>query len=291
MTLHGTITIEGGFLDDIAERYSVFLVDQFGVLHDGAKPYAGTIAALERLKRDGKRIVLLSNSGKRSASNVARLASLGFEPAMYDAMLTSGEVAWRLLKQRMIGRDIARGARCLLLARDNDRSAIEGLELRDATDGNDAELILLAGSRGDTVGMDHYQRLLEPAARRGVPCLCTNPDKIMLTEHGPRFGAGAIADKYAAMGGNVRWLGKPLADIYTLALEEAGHPDVSDVCCIGDSIEHDIAGGARAGLRTALVRTGILEALDANVIEALCGEHDVHPDHMLRRFSFHDGDQ
>lgn len=276
-------------LQDLIHRYDLFLVDQFGVLHNGSVPYPGAVAALGALKAAGKAVIILSNSGKRSEPNVGRIVSLGFRAAHFDHVLTSGEVAWHMLKSEMIGTTIPAGARCLLLARDNDRSAIDGLELSDAADGQDADVILLCGSRGDEIEMADYAALLTPAATRNVPCLCTNPDKIMLTSRGPRFGAGAIADTYGKLGGPVIRIGKPFPDIYRTALLLAGSPEPARVCCIGDSVEHDIAGGRNAGFATALVRSGILAAHADTELEQIYNEFDATPDHILDQFALDAG--
>ena len=100
----------------LLDRYGVFFLDQFGVLHDGSTPYPGAVEALERLKSAGKRIVLLSNSGRRSAANEARLIKLGFKPGTWDLFLTSGEVAWRIFSGHGGGSRLKPGAKCLLIA-------------------------------------------------------------------------------------------------------------------------------------------------------------------------------
>ncbi|TGV13080.1 hypothetical protein EN786_37420, partial [Mesorhizobium sp. M4B.F.Ca.ET.143.01.1.1] len=69
--------------------------------------------------------------------------------------------------------------------------------------GSDAELVLISASEGDRYDLEHYRTLLAPAAARRVPCFCTNPDRIMLTAVGSRFGAGELADLYESLGGNV----------------------------------------------------------------------------------------
>jgi HAD superfamily hydrolase (TIGR01459 family) len=268
---------------DLAARFDVFVLDQFGVLHDGVQPYAGAGEALLRLKAAGKRILLLSNSGKRSAPNEARLVKLGFQPGGWDHFLSSGETAWRTLQHSL--RDRA-GLRCLLISRDGDRSAVEGLPLALTENGAEADIVLLSASEGDRYDLDHYRHLLAPAAARGVECLCTNPDKIMLTAAGRCFGAGRIADLYAEMGGPVTWIGKPFADIYDAALDMLGNPDPADVVCVGDSIEHDIAGGRSAGLATVLVATGILEQSSETEREALFAEYGARPDFLLRTFAW-----
>lgn len=268
---------------DLADQYEVFLLDQFGVLHDGSAPYSGAIETLVRLKAVGKTVLLVSNSGRRSAPNEARLVRLGFLPGSWDHFLSSGEVAWHSLLQSL---HAEAGLRCLLIARDGDRSAVDGLPLTLVERGADADIVLLSGSEGDRYELDHYKRLLEPAAVRGVKCLCTNPDKIMLTAAGPRFGAGRIGELYAELGGPVTWIGKPFPEIYQAAMGLLGSPDPARVVCIGDSIEHDIAGGRRAGLATALVMTGVLETSAASEKMRLFAEHGAAPDFLLRTLAW-----
>lgn len=276
-----TLQLEG--IRDLAERFDVLVLDQFGVLHDGVAPYPGAVETLVRLKQAGKRTLLLSNSGKRSAPNEARLVKLGFVPDSWGHFLSSGEVAWQNLRRQLANEA---GLRCLLIARDGDRSAVEGLPLTLGETGADADIVLLSASEGDRFDLDHYRRLLQPAAARGVRCLCTNPDKIMLTPVGPRFGAGRIAELYAELGGEVSWIGKPFPEIYTAALDMLGAPDPARVVCVGDSIEHDIAGGQGAGLRTALVMTGVLETSSEAERNRLFAEHGAVPDFLVRTFAW-----
>jgi HAD superfamily hydrolase (TIGR01459 family) len=259
VTFAQTTAIAG--LGEIADRYDAFLIDQFGVLRDGRGPYPGAAETLVKLRDAGKRIIILSNSGKRSAENDRRLVDLGFVAGSWDWFLTSGEVAWQILRREGEG---ATGGRrkCLLISRDGDLSPLTGLDLERTANGADADFVLLAASEGDVHPLSHYEALLAPAARRGVPCLCTNPDKVMLTKEGTAFGAGRIA----------------------AALEFLGHPDPTRVCAIGDSIEHDIAGAASAGLHSILVTTGILERASDAERRKLFAEHGANPDFILPKF-------
>lgn len=268
---------------ELADRFDIFVLDQFGVLLDGVGPYAGAVETLSRLKSEGKRILLLSNSGKRAAPNEARLLRLGFAPGSWDHFLSSGEVAWLSLQASMAGKP---DMRCLLIARDGDQSAIEGLPLTAARDGAEADMVLISGSESDRYDLDHYRRLLEPAATRGAVCLCTNPDKIVLTHGGRRFGSGRIAELYVELGGAVTWIGKPFPEIYAAALDLLGNPAPARVVCVGDSIEHDIAGGRGAGLATALVTTGILAESSQAEKARLYAEHGAVPDFLLRTFAW-----
>ncbi|MFB2551967.1 TIGR01459 family HAD-type hydrolase [Ensifer soli] len=267
-------------IGDLVDRFDAFLIDQFGVLRDATGPYPGAPETLTRLKEAGKRIVILSNSGKRSAENSVRLEKLGFVPGSWDWFLTSGEVAWRLLSAEGEGAERA----CLLVSRDGDTSALDGLNLRRTESGAEADVVLLAASEGDVHPIGHYEALLAPAARRDVPCLCTNPDKIMLTKDGTAYGAGRIAELYEDLGGTVRWIGKPFPDIYATARAFLDGIPPERICCIGDSIEHDIAGAAGAGLASLLVTTGILEHATDGERETLYAEHGAVPDFLTPKF-------
>jgi len=267
----------------LAERYQVFLLDQFGVLHDGQAPYPGAVKALLALKRAGKTVVLISNSGKRAKPNEDRLLKLGFAAGSWDHFVSSGEVAWRSFNDMAASGKLRPGTKCLLISRDNDRTAIEGLPFVLTEAGEDAELVLISASEGDRHDLDHYRQLLAPAAARKVPCFCTNPDRIMLTAAGPRFGAGEIADLYESLGGSVTRIGKPYRAIFAAALALAGEPERGSVVCVGDSVEHDIAGGKGVGVATALVLGGILA--DTPDLAAVFDEHRAWPDYITGSFS------
>ncbi len=273
-------------LADLVGVFDTFFVDQFGVLHDGQQPYDGAVAALRRIRDAAKRIVLLSNSGKRSRPNAERLTGLGFPPDCYDLLVTSGEVAWRMLADgRMsLPRESERPLRCLLLERNGDGSAIAGLGYETVESGADADLVLIAGSEGDRLALADYRQRLEPAAGRNVPALCTNPDKIMLTASGPCFGPGRIGELYEQLGGPVTWIGKPFPDIYRVAIEEVGVASTDDILCIGDSVEHDIAGARRAGLTSALVRSGILAELSEAELAGIYARNGATPDFVVPAF-------
>jgi HAD superfamily hydrolase (TIGR01459 family) len=267
-------------LGEIVGRYDAFLIDQFGVLRDGRGPYPDAAGTLVALKARGKRNIILSNSGKRSQENSVRLAQLGFAAASWDWFLTSGETAFRIMaNEARQGRD-----KCLLISRDNDTSPLDGLDIVRTTRADEADIVLIAASEGDVHTLSYYEELLGPAARRKVPCLCTNPDKIMLTRGGTAFGAGRIAELYEEMGGLVRWIGKPFADIYDQARTFLGAIAADRICCIGDSIENDIAGAAAAGFASVLVTTGILAHASADDRARLFEAHGAVPDFILPAF-------
>jgi HAD superfamily hydrolase (TIGR01459 family) len=267
-------------LRHIAPAYSLFLVDQFGVLHDGRRPYQGAVEALSKLRSADRKVVILSNSGKRSAGNEARMRKLGFEPPQWDLFLSSGEVAWRLLSDRPAAE---RPKRCLVLSRDGDTSPIEGLGIVPSDRDRDVDLVLIAGSEAPERSLAEYERLLAGPAARRVPALCVNPDMTMIVPTGHAFGAGRIARLYEALGGAVTWIGKPYPAMYRMALDLVGG-SAADAVGIGDSVEHDIAGAKGIGADAAMVIGGI-HAGETD-LERLYEKYGARPDHVLERFQW-----
>ena len=104
----------------IASSFEAVFFDQYGVLHDGRNPYPGARDALAALKSRGVKIVVLSNSGRTGAANAERMTALGFEPELYDFLVTSGDVARTLLKRGRFPALLAPGARCFVISTGGD---------------------------------------------------------------------------------------------------------------------------------------------------------------------------
>jgi HAD superfamily hydrolase (TIGR01459 family) len=243
-------------LCEIAERFDHVLLDQWGTLHEGKAVFPAARDCVARLRKGGKRILVLSNSGKRADSNRLRLAALGLSPSSYDDVLTSGEVAWNGLRQQASAPFAGLGQNCLLISRGGDRSIVDGLDLRIVSQPQAADFILLSGLSDAKAEPEHWRELLSEAATRRLPMLCANPDLVMFGAHGLLPAPGALAAFYQSLGGKVAYVGKPYAPIFDAALQRLGHPEPSRVLMIGDSLDHDIAGGRAAGMLTLLVTAG-----------------------------------
>jgi HAD superfamily hydrolase (TIGR01459 family) len=278
---------------ELAAHYDHFVVDQWGVLHDGHAPYPDAIECLRRLRTAGKRVVLLSNSGKRTRINRARLREIGFTEELFDEVVTSGEATWRALAERTDPFFRELGSRCILWSRSGDRSLVEELELELVQHADDADFLLLGGIE-DAARLDDFRHALERAAARDLPMVCANPDVVAVRANGI-FGVapGAVARHYEGLGGRVFYVGKPHRPIYQLVLETLGNPAQSSIVAIGDSVEHDIAGATGMVLDTALIMSGIhgsgfdlIGGLEANraALERLEAEFGVRPRWMLPRF-------
>lgn len=271
-------------LAQLMQAYDVFFIDQFGVLRDDAGPYEGAIVALSQLASAGRTIVILSNSGRSGEYNSERLVKLGFPANSFDFFVTSGDVAFDILSRPENA--IAKGARCLTVSSGGDSNLADRLGLVSANTAADAEIVIVSGSEAERISMDEYRDMLRPAAEKGVPCYCTNPDIHKLHTGSIAPGAGSIAKLYEAMGGPVTWLGKPYPEIYEYALRLTTVSDRRRVVCIGDSIEHDILGAKWADLDSVLVRTGILSNANDQELETVSASVRAYPTHTLQSFAF-----
>ena len=239
----------------LANHYDGFIVDQWGVLHDGATAYPGVAECLDELMRLGKRVVVLSNSGKRADHNARMMERLGLPSRLYTAIVTSGEATWIELKDRVHPFTASLGRRGLVIARDDDLSVANGLDLEVVDDVAAADFILLSGVDGRE--LDGWKPLLAEARERSLPMICGNPDVLGLDSRGTFPGAGSVARLYRKMGGAVRFIGKPHPEIYEYCWQALGPLPRQRVVAVGDSIGHDVAGGAAAGTATALVTGGV----------------------------------
>ncbi|MDX2101881.1 MAG: TIGR01459 family HAD-type hydrolase [Alphaproteobacteria bacterium] len=242
-------------LEPLAQRYRGVIVDLWGVLHDGGTAFPGALRALAGLKAAGVQVQLLSNAPRQVAPVAARLTELGYPPESYDHLLTSGETTWRLLMERTDPFFAALGERVYFLGASKDESMLTGGYAQRVERLEDAQFILNTGAEfGHTVEM--YEALLQQARSLTLPMVCANPDRVVI-HHGRReICAGTLAERYLALGGVVREVGKPHREVYTHCLAALGLEPV-DVLAIGDSLTTDIAGAAQVGMDSLLIADGI----------------------------------
>ena len=258
MPASSTLHVPG--ISSLPELYDGYLLDQWGVLHDGTSPCPGAIDALERMRKAGKRVIILSNSGRTGEENAALLGRMGFSRALFDGVVSAGDDARAALRMRdePSYRDL--GRRCLLLARDGERHLAEGLGLDLVADVADADFILLLTMDPPRQSVAGWASLLERARARGLPMICGNPDLHRASpDGGLQEAPGSVARAYEALGGRVHYHGKPEPRIYRHCLAALGL-DPGRVLAIGDSLQHDIAGAHAAGIASALVASGIHRA-------------------------------
>jgi HAD superfamily hydrolase (TIGR01459 family) len=282
-------------LSELAIAYDAFILDQWGVLHDGTQPYPGTIDCLKKLHATGKPIAVLSNSSKRETENLELMATMGFDPASLIRFVSAGEEARLALTARADAFHAALGRRCYTFTRGGDRSLVDGIGLEFVERVQDAEFLVVIGSDSPRRNLASYEAELQAGIARQLPMVCANPDLARITPNGLIEAQGLLARRYESLGGTVFYHGKPHPPIYRACLQALGGLAPARVLAIGDSIEHDILGAARAGIRSALIPGGVhASALDVTwgalplpgPWNMFINDAPAKPDHLLAAFNW-----
>jgi HAD superfamily hydrolase (TIGR01459 family) len=244
-------------LAEIAPAYDGLILDLWGVLHDGSKPLPGVLDALAALKAAGKRLMILSNAPRRVRFLERRVAEIGIPRTLYDHVHCSGEEAWQHLARRDDPFYRALGRRCYLIGATKDENMLEETGLERVTEIGIADFILNTGPAGWDETVEQYEALLTQALARDLAMVCANPDLVVIHEGRRSICAGAVAERYQALGGRVRWHGKPYPSVYAACFAAMGIADPRRVLAVGDSLRTDIAGANAAGIASVLVTGGI----------------------------------
>jgi HAD superfamily hydrolase (TIGR01459 family) len=243
-------------LATVAAEYDGFIIDLWGVIHDGINPYPGALDCLQQLQ--GRSILLLSNAPRRAHAAQKMLRRMGIEDGLYTGILTSGEAVWVALRDRTDPWFARLGHRAFLLGPERDRNVLAGLGLEVAATPGAADFVVNTGpdDERDPTTLAPFLSTLSACLAARLPMICANPDLEVIRGGQRILCAGALAEYYASVGGDVRSIGKPNRPIYDMALQSLGMAR-RRVLAIGDSLRTDIAGAAAAGIDSAWILGGI----------------------------------
>jgi HAD superfamily hydrolase (TIGR01459 family) len=275
----------------LARDYDVLLCDVWGVVHNGVAAFAPACDALARFRGAGGTVVLITNA-PRAGSSVRRILDrLAVPHDAYDAIMSSGDVTNSIVAMRL-------SERVFHLGPERDISIFAGLDVTFAP-AESADYVVCSGLFDDTRETpDDYRELLAAMRARSLFMVCANPD--IVVERGDElvYCAGAIADAYAAIGGDVLYCGKPYAPIYEAALIKAaalrgGPTPLARVLAIGDSVRTDLKGAASFGLDCLFVvsalhaeEAGGAGAPDLSGLNATFAAAGVAPKAVTRRLAW-----
>ena len=240
----------------LAANYDVVLSDVWGVTHNGITAFPEACAALTRYRENGGTVILITNAPRRGEAVAKQLDELFHVPrSAYDGIASSGDVTCGVMAQRP-------GQSVFHLGPQRDISIFEGLDVRFAGV-EEADYVVCTGLFNDDVETaESYREMLGVMRARNLFMLCANPDVVV--DRGDRlvYCAGAIADLYGSLGGEVLYAGKPYRPIYEMALAKAekvrgSKAPLSRVLAIGDSVRTDLKGAARFGIDCLFVTAGI----------------------------------
>ncbi len=241
---------------DLLARYQVIFCDVWGVVHDGKQPYATACDALIRFRRERGTVVLVSNAPVPKHRVAAMLDERGVPREAWDEIVSSGDIALGHVHEAGYQKLFTIGP----AARDSALfKALPGKSVPLPA----AEAIICTGLVDDINETEEtYRPLLEAALGHRLKFICANPDKVVDVGGTLYLCAGAIADVYEKMGGEVFWCGKPHASAYDTAhmvAQRLRNADVprSAIVAVGDSVRTDLTGAQRAGVDAIFIAAGI----------------------------------
>lgn len=280
-----TFTCHSSFNDALISRYDGFILDQFGVLHNGKNGLAGASDCVRELHARGKRLIILSNTSSPSTAALNKLPRLGFDASHFRGAVTSGEEAGRYLRETYGSKGEKEKVKTLWItwAGGHDPPPTDfldkcgdGIELVGADDVASAELVIAHGSGavrgpdGDETSLGAFhddgdvdgvlRPLLEACRKNNVPMVCANPDLVTVRPGDPSkvfHMPGAYAKLYEEeLGGQVLWFGKPHREHFEACLRELDLPR-DRVVHVGDSLHHDIKGAVDSNIDSVFVVGGV----------------------------------
>ncbi len=272
----------------LARDYDVLLCDVWGVVHNGIAVFADACAVLTRFRERGGAAILLTNAPRPDAAVQRILDRFAVPHDAYDAIVSAGDVTRGIVANRI-------GQRVFHLGPQRDLPIFAGLDVRFAPL-EAADYVVCSGLFDDTVETpDSYRDMLASMRARALFMVCANPD--IVVERGERlvYCAGALADAYAALGGEVLYCGKPHEPIYEAALVKAAAlrggamPPLRRVLAVGDSVRTDLVGAAAFGLECLFVTSGLhaehygsRETPDLDALNEIFAAANVRPRAVIR---------
>ncbi len=271
-------------LRDLVGGVEVVLSDIWGVVHNGLESFPEACEALHNFRSQGGTVILITNAPRPANSVQRQLRKMGIADETYDAIVSSGDLTRHFVADHP-------GKTMFWLGPERDNSIYRGLDSRLAPL-EAADYIVCTGLFDDeTKSAEDYRGMMLKARERRLTMVCANPD--IVVERGDRliYCAGAIAELYRELGGEVIFYGKPHRPIYEraieLAAERQSHPiELRRVLAIGDSVRTDLAGAHGFGIDCLFVTRGIhseefegVDQLDPASVKELFG----HPPKALTR--------
>lgn len=241
---------------DLLGRYDVLFCDVWGILHNGCIAFADACDALHRFRTKGGTVILVSNAPTPKDNVAGMLDTCQVPRDVWDDLVASGDIALNHIEQKGYRQIFCIGPR------DRDEATFKRVAGKAAQLSN-ADAILCTGLNDDlNETADDYRTLLEQALGLQLPLICANPDLVVDVGGRHYICAGAIADLYERMDGEVFWAGKPHASAYDTAHKAAtavrGTVTARQrILVIGDSLRTDLKGAEAAGLDAVFVASGI----------------------------------
>tara|TARA_A100000171_G_C2114266_1_gene136895 strand:+ start:451 stop:1293 length:843 start_codon:yes stop_codon:yes gene_type:complete len=241
------IVLDG--LEEVFDTYETFIIDLWGVVHDGVDLFPGVLKTLKKLKDLKRTVLLLSNSPRRKEPLMKQLKGLGLPSSLYTDLYSSGEDAYQTLRKQ------GRGKVCFPVPSSGFSDLLKDSGAQVTDDLEKADCLFNTGL--GSLHLSRFETLLQKSYQLKLPMICVNPDISVVSGGKVIFCAGALAERYEQLGGIVSYHGKPYKDIYQHLWKTYNCFDKERALALGDALTTDILGANRFGVSSVLVLSGL----------------------------------
>lgn len=264
-------------IEELIDIYDNFIIDVYGVLHNGESPYPGVLNTIKLLEQNNKNYVFLSNAPRPNHIVSSRLKKIEIDIAP-EKIFTSGDFFLKCLKSDERFRD--KTFHLTAPEKNEHLSAELGINITDDLKVADFSIFMMFCD--DEKELVSYDLLMRKAAENNIEVLCPNPDKVVINKDKFRYTAGFFASKYEnEFNGKVSYYGKPHKNIYDFLFKKLNF-STNNTLAIGDSIETDIMGAKNAGIDSVMVRTGV-HSMEKK-LDNLFNQFNIKPEFLIKSF-------
>ena len=231
-------------LSEVYKNYDTFVIDLWGVMHNGVKLNSKAIEAVDFLNKNSKKIVFLSNAPRPSSKVTNFLLKMNMDKKYLSNVMTSGEAAMHAINQNKFGKTFFH------LGPPRDISLFEK-QLDNKTEIDKCDFILCTGLFDDhEEDINYYKKFLRKQISKKL--VCTNPDLTVHRGNIEELCAGSVAKVFEELGGKVIYYGKPYKEVYTKCFDER-----EKVLAIGDNLRTDIKGANNLNIDSIFITEGV----------------------------------
>ena len=280
-------------LSQIGTNYDVLFCDLWGCLHNGKQPYAAAVAALQAFRAGGGRVVLMTNAPRPNQYVIAQLDRMGVPRDAWDLVVSSGDATQDAMFSGAAGRKVWH------IGTEKDDGFFTDIPTEWANAPqirrvplDEAEGTIATGPFDEAnEAPEDYRARFMLARERGLTMLCANPDIVVDMGETRIYCAGALAEFYEDLGGQVFSYGKPHPPIYDRARRLLRLGEDARILAVGDGIRTDVLGAAQEGIDCLFVTGGLaaeafgpdVENPDPEMLREWLAEHRAEPAYSIGR--------
>ena len=252
-------------LSSIAQNYSLFYIDLWGVVHNGISLNKQAINVLEELQKRNKEYILLTNAPRPNKTVRIFLEKMGLNESMRNRVFTSGQAALNYLSNNFSSKKFYH------IGPERDFDLFKSFSKNKSENINVSDYFLCTGLFiGHEKDLTYYKDLFEKKTSKKM--VCTNPDLIVDRGNKRELCAGSVAMVFEKMGGEVIYFGKPYPEVYNQSIDNKN----KKILCIGDNLNTDIKGANLLNYDSLLISNGIhKKEIQENGLDKITKDYEV----------------